>query len=130
MNLLLDTHAFAWWRDSPERLSKSALAAICDLNNKVYVSIVSAWEIQIKIALGKFELRSTLEESIKGEQSANGFQILDLTLEHVCNIEKLPTSSSHKDPFDRALISQAMVEDLTIVTADSRFTEYDVRVIW
>lgn len=130
MNLLLDTHTFVWWRDSPEKLSKSAFDAISDLENEVYFSTVSAWEIQIKLALKKIELKWTLEKSIDVEQAANGFQILLPSLRHVYNIENLPSFTDHKDPFDRMLISQAMVEDMTIVTADNRFSDYDVKVLW
>ncbi len=128
MNLLLDTHTFVWWRDDPDKLSKAAYGAILAAENEVFLSVVVAWELQIKIALNKFELKSSLAKSIEAEQRANGFRILPVKLEHALNLENLP--SHHKDPFDRLLISQAIVEDFTLVSSDRRFGAYGVNLLW
>jgi PIN domain nuclease of toxin-antitoxin system len=128
MNLLLDTHAFVWWRDDPDKLSKTAYDAISAPENAVFLSVVVAWELQIKITLKKFELKWSLAKSIEAEQLANGFQILPVKLEHVLNLENLPLH--HKDPFDRLLISQAIAVDMVIMTVDKRFRDYDVKVLW
>ncbi len=128
MKLLLDTHSFAWWRDSPDKLSSSALNAISDSGDEVCISVVVAWELQIKIALNKFRLNSPLEKAIEEEQITNNFRILPVQLPHVLRLASLP--SIHKDPFDRLLIAQAMVEDLSIVTADERFSDYGVAALW
>ncbi len=130
MRLLLDSHAFAWWRDSPEKLSKAAHEAIADPDNEIFLSTVSVWEMQIKKTLGKFELARPLAEVIDAERNANGLQILSLSLQHIYKLDDLPHPSDHKDPFDRALIAQAMFEDLVIVTADGRFADYKVNVLW
>lgn len=129
MKLLLDTHVLIWWRDSPEKLSVDAFTAISSTDNEVFLSTVVIWEVQIKLAIKKIELKTPLGDAIDAERKANGFQILPVTLDHAFYIEKLPLLA-HKDPFDRMLISQAMVEDMTIVTADRKFGEYDVKLLW
>lgn len=128
MKLLLDTHTFIWWRDSPEKLSSTAYDEISTLENNVYISTVVVWEIQIKRALRKIEIKESLEHLIEVERNANGFHLLAVDLNHALNIENL--KRIHGDPFDRMLISQAMVEDMTIVTADRAFTDYDVKLLW
>lgn len=128
MRLLLDTHAFVWWRDDPEKLSTDAYNAISTPDNDVFISIVVVWEIQIKLALGKIELKWPLEKSIDVERQANGFRILPVSLEHALYIDKLPLV--HKDPFDRMLISQAIVENMTFVSNDRHFSDYGVKLLW
>ena len=128
MNLLLDTHTFVWWRDSPEKLSVDARAAISLTENEVFLSVVVIWEIQIKLAIRKIELKSKLGEAIDAERKANGFRILQVTLEHALQIDKLPMA--HKDPFDRMLIAQAMVDGMTLVSKDSHFLDYGVDLLW
>jgi PIN domain nuclease of toxin-antitoxin system len=128
MNLLLDTHTFVWWRDDPEKLSAKAFELISDPDNEVYLSVVSAWELQIKIALNKVELKESLRSSIEEEQQTNGFLLLPVTLPHVLHLEHLP--SHHKDPFDRLLISQAAVENMHLVSGDARFTDYSISLLW
>ena len=95
--------------------------------NDLFVSVASIWEIQIKLKLGKMKLDASLQ-TIVYEQENNGIQILNIDQRHALFIENLPLY--HKDPFDRMLISQAMVEDMTIVTVDKRFSDYDVKVLW
>lgn len=128
MNLLLDTHTFVWWRDDPGKLSTDAFEAISTLENDVFISTVVIWEIQIKLALGKIKLKWPLKDSIDVERKANGFRILPVLLEHSLYINKLPRV--HKDPFDRMLIAQAMVEDLTIVSRDVHFSDYKAKLLW
>ena len=128
MKLLLDTHSFVWWRDSPEKLSSSALNAISDSDNEIFLSVVVDWELQIKIALKKFRLNSPLKKAIEEERDTNNFGILPVQLHHVLKLAGLP--SLHKDPFDRLLIAQAMAEDHIIVTVDERFSDYGIKVLW
>jgi PIN domain nuclease of toxin-antitoxin system len=128
MNLLLDTHTFVWWRDDSDKLSKTAYDAISAQENEVFLSVVVAWELQIKIALNKFELKWSLEKAIEVEQLENGFQILPVELAHALYLENMPLH--HKDPFDRLLISQAIVEDFTLISSDRRFGDYGVNLIW
>jgi len=128
MNLLLDSHTFKWWRDEPSKLSPAAFAEISNTKNNVFLSVVTAWELQIKIALNKFTVKGGLEAAIKDEQQNNGFQILSIELSHALYIENLPLH--HKDPFDRLLISQAIVENMTLVSADASFANYRVNLLW
>ena len=95
--------------------------------NDLFVSVASIWEIQIKLKLGKMKLDASLQ-TIVYEQENNGIQILNIDQRHALFIENLPLF--HKDPFDRMLISQAIIEDMTIVTVDKRFSDYDVKVLW
>ena len=128
MRLLLDTHTFLWLDGSPERLSPAALAACEDPTNELYLSVVSAWEIQIKHQINRLQLDVPLEEMIEGQQAANELKILPVELSHVYTLRQLPLH--HHDPFDRLLIAQAKVEQMQLVSADSRFEPYLVEVIW
>ena len=128
MNLLLDSHAFKWWRDEPNKLSPTAFAEISNPKNEVFISVVTVWELQIKIALDKFSVKNGLETAIKDEIQNNGFLILPVELAHALHLEHLPLH--HKDPFDRLLISQAVVENMTLVTTDAEFAKYQVNLLW
>lgn len=128
MNLLLDSHAFIWWRDAPDKLSPRAYAEISSSQNNVFLSVVTVWELQIKIALGKFTVKGDLESAVIDEQKNNGLQILPVQLAHALYLKNLP--SHHKDPFDRLLISQAIVEDLTLISGDGFFPLYPVKLLW
>ena len=127
MNLLLDTHTFVWWRDDPDRLSSEVFEAISSSDNEIFISTVVVWEIQIKLAKNKIRLKWPLESTIEVEQNANGFRILPVKLDHALHIDKLPLI--HKDPFDRMLIAQAVVEGMTLVSADKVFADYDVNLL-
>ena len=127
MRLLLDTHTFIWWDSDPARLSAVALAALRDPTNTVWLSVVSIWEILIKAQLGKLSVRLPLPD-IVAQQQANGLRVLPVTLTHSLALEGLP--SIHKDPFDRLLIAQAIVEGAELVSADHVFVQYPVRLLW
>lgn len=128
MNLLLDSHAFIWWRDNPQKLSPTVYSSISDSANRAFVSIVTLWELQIKVVLKKLALSSSLERMIEEETKNNGFQILPLELSHISYLENL--ASHHRDPFDRMLLSQGIVEDMTLVSADKHFAKYPVNLLW
>jgi PIN domain nuclease of toxin-antitoxin system len=128
MNLLLDSHAFIWWRDEPNKLSPTAFTEISDPNNNVFLSVAAVWELQIKTALNKLTIKGALENAVKDEQQNNGFQILPVNLSHALYLENL--SLHHKDPFDRLLIAQAIVENMTLVSADANFANYQVNLLW
>lgn len=127
MKLLLDTHTFIWWADQPEKLSPDALSALEDEANELLLSVASVWEMQIKIQLGKLKLSLPLKELIKNQQEANDLTISPVALAHVLALDALPYH--HKDPFDRLLIAQSIEEGLTIVTADSQFSAYSVKLL-
>ncbi len=128
MNLLLDTHVFLWLNDTPERLSPTALAACQDGNNTLFLSLASAWEIQIKQQLGKLELNESLQTLISTQQQQNGLQLLPIELAHIEALSQLP--AVHRDPFDRLLIAQSIQQHMQIVSADQVFTGYPVNLIW
>ncbi|MBK9215759.1 MAG: type II toxin-antitoxin system VapC family toxin [Chloracidobacterium sp.] len=105
MKILLDTHCLLWWDDQTTKLSKTALSALEDENNTLYISDASIWELQIKSQLGKIGLRTTIEELITDQTRDNGARILHIDTDHILGLQKLPFH--HKDPFDRLLASQA-----------------------
>jgi PIN domain nuclease of toxin-antitoxin system len=121
VNLLLDTHVLIWW-DEGRRLTSGARRAI-ETADIVYVSAASAWEVAIKIALGRLRPARTIEQATE----ESGFLELPITFRHAERIAGLP--AHHRDPFDRLLIAQAEVEGLTLVTRDPVFGRYAVAVI-
>ena len=128
MNLLLDSHSFIWWREEPRKLSPTAFSEISNPNNNVFLSVATVWELQIKIAINKFTIKGGMENAVKDEQQNNNFQILPIEFSHALYLENLPLH--HKDPFDRLLISQAIVENMTLVSADTNFANYQVNLLW
>lgn len=128
MKHLLDTHAFLWWIGDDPALSRRARAALADPGNTFLLSMASAWEMAIKISLGKLELDANLERFLPEQMSANGFSMLPIDLRHVSRAARLPFH--HRDPFDRLIVAQALVEEVPVVTADPAFTAYGVRRVW
>lgn len=124
---LLDTHALIWFFNGDKQLSSVARAAIEKENVINYVSIVSIWEIAIKISLGKLELKAPFTE-INNQLTSNNFIILPIQVEHALLVSNLPFY--HRDPFDRLLIAQALQNDLTIISRDERFAAYSVSLTW
>jgi PIN domain nuclease of toxin-antitoxin system len=118
MRLLLDTHVLIWW-DEGARLSRNAGAAIREAD-QVYVSAVTGWEVAIKTALGRLQTSRTVTEAILD----TGFEELPVRLRHAQALARL--KAHHRDPFDRMLVAQALVEGLTIVTRDRAFEAYQV----
>jgi PIN domain nuclease of toxin-antitoxin system len=128
MRLLLDTHAFIWMFDNPERLSPKAHALLADGNNDLILSVASVWEMQIKIQLGKLRFKAPLGELVESQRQTNGVQVLPVALEHVLALDALP--AQHKDPFDRILVAQANVEGAALVSRDPAFSSYPVKLVW
>ncbi|MCB0074426.1 MAG: type II toxin-antitoxin system VapC family toxin [Caldilineaceae bacterium] len=124
MNLLLDTHVFIWAITDAPTLTGRARDAIVDGNNVVFVSAATAWEIAIKKSIGKLHMPT---DDYFDALARHRFTPLDITAEHALHLASLPLL--HKDPFDRILVAQAQVENLTLVTRDSRILTYDVRLI-
>ena len=117
--LLLDTHTFLWWRSAQSRLGRDAQRAIAEAET-VYVSMASAWEVTIKISIGKLRLDSRFEDGI----SESGFRALPIAFGHLDRLATLPFL--HRDPFDRMLIAQALSDGLTIVSDDRQIADYKV----
>lgn len=128
MNVLLDTQAFLWLDSDQAKLSKRAKQVCSDTGNALWLSVASAWEMQIKIGLGKLRLQQPLAEIISTQRRVNGIQVLGIELPHALELANLPPH--HKDPFDRLLIAQARCSDWDIISKDSEFARYQVRVIW
>jgi PIN domain nuclease of toxin-antitoxin system len=126
VNLLLDTHAFIWMLQAPEKLSAKVLEAYARPTNTCFVSVVSLWEIQIKHATGKLRMDVPLEQLIR-EQFGH-YQSLHILPAHVLELDNLPRL--HSDPFDRMLIAQSRVESLPLVSADRIFESYPVELFW
>jgi len=120
MNLLLDTHILLWWLDDNALLPVNAREAIADTDNLVILSAAVIWEIRIKQGIGKLEIPSNFYDVVKEQ----GFEMLAITTDHAYAVGDLP--NHHRDPFDRILIAQAMVEGFTIVTHDAIFNKYPI----
>ena len=124
MKLLLDTHVLLWWFGDDTLLSQAATAAIRDPNNVVFVSSVSLWEIWLKESLGKLRLPPDFEEQL----AAESFESLPLSAPQTRQVAKLPWH--HRDPFDRMLIAQSILEDLVLVSNERVFDSYGARRLW
>jgi PIN domain nuclease of toxin-antitoxin system len=128
MKLLLDTHVFLWLNDDPERLSKTVRDLCGSGAHEFYLSMASPWEMQIKSQLDKLALSMPIEELIHRNTQENNIQLLPIELSHISYLAQLP--AHHRDPFDRMIIAQAMLEDMTIVSIDHAFAAYAVPVVW
>jgi PIN domain nuclease of toxin-antitoxin system len=125
---LLDTHAFLWWITDSPRLSSRVREIIADGRNELFFSAASGWEIAIKARLGRLEIPGDLERSLTEQLSQNAIQALPIYLSHALRTHALP--NHHRDPFDRLLVSQAILERLTVLSADVQISRYPVEVIW
>lgn len=127
MQVLLDTHALLWWVTGDRSLSNRARAHVAQ-SEDVMVSAVSAWEMAIKVGLGRLPSAIGLLNDFEGELAKDGFRALEITAAHGIRAGLLP--GPHKDPFDRMLIAQAQAENLAIVSNDPVFDRYGVRRVW
>jgi PIN domain nuclease of toxin-antitoxin system len=128
MNLLLDTHSFLWFIDGDPQLSATARALIETKTNKSFLSIASLWEIAIKLSIGKLELTRSFENALDDELARRNLSPLPIELPHIAKVAVLPLH--HRDPFDRLLIAQALVQQLPIVSMDAAFDAYGVTRLW
>jgi PIN domain nuclease of toxin-antitoxin system len=128
VTLLVDTQAFIWFDAEPHRLSARASQLLTDPANEVLLSVVSVWEMVIKSGLGKLTLRDAVRQVVDDQVGKNAVRLLDVRAEHVYAVASLP--AAHKDPFDRLLAAQAVVEGAALVTADAVFGQYLVQVEW
>ena len=129
MRILLDTHAFLWWVADDERLPAKPRRLIGDGRNEVLVSAVTGWEIAVTAALGRLELPDPPDRFVPQQLRDNAFEALPVTMSHALAVSRLP--DLHRDPFDRLLIAQAVLERLTLVSGDEEVARYpDVRVAW
>jgi PIN domain nuclease of toxin-antitoxin system len=123
LRLLLDTHVIVWALEDPDRLAAGTRTAIETEENEVFVSVVSPWELAIKGPREGLRLRDDLE----AEVDRRGFDLLPVHFRHTEPIGSMPYH--HRDPFDRMLVAQAIIDGLTIVTSDSKMTDYQVALM-
>jgi len=127
LRALLDTHVFLWAINDPERLSARMAATIQDPGNEILVSLASAWEIAIKVAIGKFSMPTPLAPYLQRQLAKHGFTVLSIQFSHLAMLEKLPLH--HRDPFDRLLVAQALDEGAALITVDAQIKRYRVKTI-
>ena len=127
MRLLLDTHPFIWFINGDNQLPEKVKRLITDSENDCLLSIASIWEIAIKTNLGKLELQSDFDK-ITDFLLANDIEILPINFIHLQALLKL--EYHHRDPFDRLIISQGIVEDLIVLSKDAVFDEYPMKLLW
>jgi len=121
MRYLIDTHVFLWFVSNAKELSELAESLIEDEQNKIFISIASLWEISIKTALGKLTVVGKYE-SVIDDLTKNSIEILPINFAHTVEQNKL--FFHHRDPFDRIIVSQAIVENMNFISADSIFESY------
>jgi PIN domain nuclease of toxin-antitoxin system len=124
---LLDTNVVAWWVAEPRRIGPKTREAVDNGTNHIFVSAAAIAEIAIKVSLGKFPTMDLWRERLPVLAQSCGFSALDVTIDHAAALAKLP--NHHRDPFDRLLIAQAMVENLTLVTVDPLLGAYGIPIL-
>ena len=127
MKYLLDTNTAIWALDDKTKLSEAARVIIDDTSLSLCVSIISAWEIAIKVSIGKLNFVGGSAFFLEKMQK-NGLELINLEGSHIKHVETLPFI--HRDPFDRLLIATAQAENMTILTSDENIQKYDVPSIW
>jgi len=137
MRILLDTHAFLWFIEADARLSSFAATVIGDPDNERFLSAASVWEIAIKVGNSKLRMKSPgpLDVILTHQLAANQVNLLPIEFSHAVNVYRMPFArapdgSDHKDPFDRLIVSQALVESLTLVSIDTVLDGYGVTRCW
>ena len=128
MKILLDTHTILWFVEDGERMSEAVKVIIENEENEKFVSIASAWEIAIKVGLGKLSLNTSIEVFFADLLRRNGFSLLPISLPHALFVRSLPLH--HRDPFDRLLIAQNLMEGMPIVSRDLILDAYGVSRLW
>ncbi|MDE0016298.1 MAG: type II toxin-antitoxin system VapC family toxin [Candidatus Poribacteria bacterium] len=128
MKYLLDTHTLLWFLKGDKKLSDKARQLIDSPRNEKFISIVSLWEIAIKVSLGKLVLNKPFEKLFPEQLDFNRIGILDITVDSLIKLTTLPFH--HRDPFDRFIIAQALVEGFPIIGADTIFDAYGINRKW
>jgi PIN domain nuclease of toxin-antitoxin system len=122
MNLLVDTQALLWFDEANAQLSSFAKSLIEDPANELWLSAASYWKVALKLGTHKLTLKSPFDEFMTRVISENGLKILPIKISHCAELIYLP--HHHRDPFDRVMIAQAIVEKIAVVSADAQFDEY------
>ena len=127
MNLLLDTNAFFWFSEDNKKLSSKAKSFIENSENICFISIASIWEMAIKTSLNKLKVKIGFKNLLE-EIKKNDFDLLNISFEHTLKITDL--EFHHRDPFDRIIIAQSLVEHFSIISSDKIFDKYNIERIW
>ena len=128
MKVLLDTHAFLWLMVGDPRLSATARSTFSDVNNEIFLSLASAWEMAIKCSIQKLQLPLPVKDYVLTRTQAHRIQLLEIALQHVAAVETLPLH--HRDPFDRLIIAQGIAENMHILSDDPLIDSYPIQRIW
>ena len=128
MRYLLDTNAWLWSVGATELIGKAGLSILTDGAQEIHLSVASIWEVMIKAAVGQLALPESPPAYVTSRLARQGVRSLPISQAHVFKVYDLPFH--HRDPFDRLLIAQAMVEGMTILTADAAFRRYNVDMVW
>ena len=130
MRLLLDTHTFLWFvNNAPPLTGTQALSLLQDNKNELLLSVASVWEMAIKAGIGKLALAQPLETFVPAQMRANAIGLLPIEPRHAFHVAQLPLH--HRDPFDRLLIAQSIVEGMPLLSADATFDDYaGLQRIW
>jgi len=128
VRVLLDTHTFIWFIMDNPALGPEARKLITNPENEVMVSLVTPWEIAIKMSLGKLDMEATFDELFPAQIQINDFTLLPIEISHFDRLVNLPWH--HRDPFDRLMIAQSLAEDMPILSRDSSFDAYNLERLW
>jgi PIN domain nuclease of toxin-antitoxin system len=128
MKYLLDTMVWLWSVGPTDKINRAGLEVLANGEAEVYLSAASAWEVAIKTRLGKFTLEEPPGTYVPKRLAAQGIRSLSITQGHTLKVYDL--AGHHRDPFDRIIIAQAVIEEMTILTADRQFAKYPVDVLW
>jgi PIN domain nuclease of toxin-antitoxin system len=129
MKILVDTHALIWFAEGDPRLSAESRRLLDDpTGNDLLVSVVSCWEIAVKVSIGKLGVHPSYARFIRTTLRGGGFRLLPVRLKHTVVVASLPLH--HRDPFDRMLIAQAISENIPVVSADPAFDAYSIVRVW
>jgi PIN domain nuclease of toxin-antitoxin system len=128
MRLLIDAHTFLWFVWDDLQLGTNARALIVNPTNQKLISTVTYWEIAIKVSIGKIDLGEPYRAFMHREINRNNFDILPVSVDHAAAVSLLPFH--HRDPFDRMLVAQAIVEQIPIVSGDPAFDAYSITRLW
>jgi len=127
-NVLLDTHALLWFDQEPDRFTPRVRKTLRSKSTTIFVSPISVYELQRKLAIGKLPQAASLVQNIERRMIDYDFRFLPISARHALRAAQLEWD--HRDPFDRLLAAQAMEERCSIVTIDQRFSDIDVHVLW
>lgn len=128
MTFLLDTHAWLWFILDDPQLTERARLQIENPVHRILLSPASVWELAIKISIGKYQLAGDLTAFVREQLVVNRVELLPIAIEHATRVAALPFH--HRDPFDRLLVAQALVEQLPLISADAALDPYGVARLW